>query len=109
MAEFTGRFGLEMPKPDDNYDIEAHARNLEKLSNAAKSVEIAELKSVTQTDFAAAEKKSDTLYFVKGSNDFTMYLGDKPLKGGSAPASASYATTALNGTVHDATLKEVTT
>ncbi len=108
MADFTGRFGLEMPTPDDNYDIEAHARNLAKLSSALKSNEIAELKIITQADFNNTEKKTDTLYLVVGENGFSLYLGDKPLmNNGTVVISTTLRTDlAAVGSVHNAEMKE---
>ncbi|MBR6616327.1 MAG: hypothetical protein IKL00_00440 [Oscillospiraceae bacterium] len=51
------------------------------------------------------------LIFEIGGVDMELEISKSKVGVGStsAPASASYATTAINGTVHDATLKEVTT
>lgn len=112
MTEYTGRFELEIPSESQNYDIDQHARNIGKINSAAlKSIVISEMKVISQNDFDAVEKKQDVLYLVTGDSDFTLFFGEKPLKGGggSSASFAKYKTESLISGVYDATVKEVTT
>lgn len=86
--QLTPRHGLIQPGENDYYDVQDQNRNMGKLDRAVVSDGLAQVVTLTQTEYDAALHPADVLYIVTDTG--RMYLGDIPIGGGGGDGGSAY-------------------
>lgn len=84
MAQYTSKYGLQLPDATDYYDIGVLNENFVALEAAVQGNGIAAMVSLTREAYDMMQHDTNTLYYVDESNGtITQYKGDIQIGGNS--------------------------